>query len=104
MPREMRMTEELNKDRLSSGRPRASLATLLREADSHLPAYLEAVNGMTRETERKGICVSEMFFFYAVVKPMAPRQIIESGRARGESTLALARCFPGVPITSIEYR
>ena len=44
-----------------------------------------------------------MFLFYAAVKPFAPKQILESGRARGKSTLVLARCFPDARIVSVEY-
>jgi hypothetical protein len=43
-----------------------------------------------------------MFLFYCVVRPLNPRQILESGRAQGGSTLALAHCFPEVRIVSIE--
>ena len=44
-----------------------------------------------------------MFLFYAAVKPFAPKQILESGRARGKSTLILARCFPDAHIVSVEF-
>lgn len=44
-----------------------------------------------------------MFLFYAAVKPFAPKQILESGRARGKSTMILARCFPQSRIVSVEY-
>lgn len=44
-----------------------------------------------------------MFLFYVAVKPFAPKQILESGRARGKSTLILARCFPESRIVSVEY-
>ncbi len=44
-----------------------------------------------------------MFLFYAAVHPYAPGQILESGRARGKSTLTLARCFPDTPIVSVEF-
>jgi hypothetical protein len=44
-----------------------------------------------------------MFFFYATVHPLAPRQILESGRMRGGSTLILARCFPQARIVSVEF-
>lgn len=44
-----------------------------------------------------------MFLFYAAVKPLFPKQILESGRARGKSTLILARSFPEARIVSIEY-
>ena len=43
-----------------------------------------------------------MFLYYAVVRPIAPKQILESGRARGKSTLMLAKCFPDARIVSIE--
>lgn len=76
---------------------------LVANADELLTAYQRAIEGMPRETESGGICASEMFFFYVIVHPFAPKQILESGRARGESTLALARCFPGARIVSIEF-
>ena len=44
-----------------------------------------------------------MFLFYAAVKPYVPKQILESGRARGKSTLILALCFPESRIVSVEY-
>src|SRR5437016_13446571 len=62
-------------------------------ADALLAQYREMI----------GIWESEMFLFYAAVKPFAPEQILESGRARGKSTLILARCFPESRIVSVEY-
>lgn len=78
-------------------------AAFLARADELLPAFRAALAGMTRETERKGICPSEMFFLYSLVVPLAPKLILESGRARAESTLALARCFPEARIVSVEF-
>ena len=52
--------------------------------------------------EKKGIRFSEMFFLYCTVRGLAPGQIVESGRARAQSTLVLSLCFPDVPIVSIE--
>jgi len=52
--------------------------------------------------ERKGILYSEMFFFCICAGTAQPKRILESGRARGQSTLLLAASFPGVPIVSIE--
>lgn len=76
----------------------------LSDADSLLlSAYRTAVAGMPRETERKGICASEMFFLYATVAPLGPSLFLESGRARAESTLTLARCFPQARIVSVEF-
>lgn len=55
--------------------------------------------------ERKGILFSEMLFLAALVRslPNKPLRIIESGRARAQSTLILARLFPELPVISIEY-
>ncbi|MBF0214164.1 MAG: hypothetical protein HQM00_11490 [Magnetococcales bacterium] len=53
--------------------------------------------------EAKGILFSEMFFFYLGARSVAPRRILESGRARGQSTLILSLCFPELPVISIEH-
>ena len=53
--------------------------------------------------ERKGILFEEAFFVYAGMGDTPPARILESGRARGQSTLLLARCFPDSQILSIEY-
>src|SRR5947209_13246815 len=44
-----------------------------------------------------------MFLFYAAIRSFAPKQILESGRARGKSTLILTRCFPDARIISVKY-
>ena len=44
-----------------------------------------------------------MFLFYAAVQLLSPKRILESGRARGKSTMILARCFPELPIISVEF-
>lgn len=53
--------------------------------------------------ERKGILFSEMFFFWLCARRAKPRRILESGRARGQSTLILSHCFPDTEILSVEY-
>lgn len=53
--------------------------------------------------ERKGILYSEMFFLWLRVHKDKPRRIFESGRARGQSTLILAKIFPEAEIISIEH-
>jgi len=68
-----------------------------------LPEYREVIAKISPEAGFGGIWESEMFLFYAAVKPFAPKQILESGRARGKSTLILARCFPDSRIVSVEY-
>jgi predicted O-methyltransferase YrrM len=72
-------------------------------ADALLPQYREAISGIPPEAGFGGIWESEMFLFYAAVYPCAPKQILESGRARGKSTVMLARCFPNARIISVEY-
>ena len=72
-------------------------------AEDLLPKYRDIIATIPPEAGFGGIWESEMFLFYAAVKPFAPRQILESGRARGKSTLILARCFPESHIISVEY-
>jgi predicted O-methyltransferase YrrM len=68
-----------------------------------LPEYERIISTIPPEAGFGGIWESEMFLFYAAIKPFAPKQILESGRARGKSTLILARCFPEARIVSVEY-
>jgi hypothetical protein len=72
-------------------------------ADALLPEYREIIGSIPAEAGFGGIWESEMFLFYAAVKPYAPKQILESGRARGKSTLILSLCFPESRIVSVEY-
>lgn len=76
------------------------LANLLGEAEVLLPRYLEAIDGLAHE--KKGIRRSELFFFYASAAPKNPARIVESGRARAQSTLVLSRLFPETSIVSLE--
>jgi predicted O-methyltransferase YrrM len=73
------------------------------QAEELLPEYRQIISNIPTEAGYGGIWESEMFLFYAAVKPFAPKQILESGRARGKSTLILARCFPEARIISVEY-
>ena len=68
-----------------------------------MPDYQQIISNIPPEAGFGGIWESEMFLFYAAVRPFAPTQILESGRARGKSTLILARCFPEARIISVEY-
>jgi len=72
-------------------------------AERLLPEYQQIIANIPPEAGFGGIWESEMFLFYAAVKSFAPRQILESGRARGKSTLIMARCFPNAQIVSVEY-
>jgi predicted O-methyltransferase YrrM len=72
-------------------------------ANDLLPEYRAAIATIPPEAGFGGIWESEMFLFYATVYPYVPKQILESGRARGKSTLILARCFPNARIVSVEF-
>jgi hypothetical protein len=72
-------------------------------ADALLPEYRDVISRIPPEAGFGGIWESEMFLFYAAVRPLVPKRILESGRARGKSTLILARCFPDARIVSVEY-
>ncbi|MBA3543233.1 MAG: hypothetical protein H0T83_02150 [Chthoniobacterales bacterium] len=73
---------------------------LLGEAERLLAQYVAATAGLTHAS--KGIRRSELFFFYALVEPWRPLRIVESGRARAQSTLVLAHLFPSIPVVSLE--
>src|SRR6266851_3767753 len=78
-------------------------AAIAERAQALLPEYREIIARIPPEAGFGGIWESEMFLFYAATQPFAPKQILESGRARGKSTLILARCFADARIISIEY-
>src|SRR5438552_14178834 len=80
-----------------------SKAALADRAAALLPEYREIIGTIPPEAGFGGVWESEMFLFYAAVKPFATKQILESGRARGKSTLILARCFSDARIVSVEY-
>jgi Methyltransferase domain len=83
--------------------PPLSKTAVSERADRLLPEYREIISKISPEAGFGGIWESEMFLFYAALKPFSPKQILESGRARGKSTLILARCFPDARIISVEY-
>ena len=78
----------------------AKWKTLLDESARLLPRYLELTAAVSHEA--KGIRRSEMFFFYASVASLEPGRIVESGRARAQSTLVLSKLFPQTAIVSVE--
>jgi Methyltransferase domain len=88
---------------LASGDVSLNKSAVAERANAFLPEYEQIIANIPPEAGFGGIWESEMFLFYAAVKPFAPKQILESGRARGKSTLILARCFPESRILSVEY-
>ena len=79
-----------------------NMATVSGQAGDLLSDFCGAIAGMRRELGFGGIGPRGMFFFYATVRSLDPKQILESGRMRGGSTLMLVRCFPQVRIVSVE--
>jgi len=77
------------------------LAQLLNQAECHVGEFADLIAGIPYE--RKGILFSEMFFFWLCASAVKPQRILESGRARGQSTLILSHCFPDTEIISVEY-
>jgi predicted O-methyltransferase YrrM len=82
--------------------PSLTKTTVLQRARDLLPKFRETIADIPPEAGFGGIWESELLLFYAAVQPFAPKQILESGRARGKSTLVLARCFPEARIVSVE--
>jgi len=76
------------------------LARTVEHATGLLPDYQRCVEG--RSYEPKGILFSEMLFLAGVARQLRVERIVESGRARGQSTLVLARTFPEIPVVSVE--
>lgn len=81
--------------------PNEQELTLPHEAVDHLAEFQSLVASIPYE--RKGILFSEMFFFWLCARRAKPRRILESGRARGQSTLILSHCFPDAEIISVEH-
>jgi predicted O-methyltransferase YrrM len=86
----------------SSSKFEFSKAAVLARTESLMPEFVAVIGDIAPEAGFGGIWESEMFLFYAAVKPLRPRQILESGRARGKSTFMLSRCFPEAQIVSVE--
>ncbi len=78
-----------------------TLTSTLDIAPQHLAKFESMANGL--DYERKGVLFSEMFFFYAAAQEVEPKRILESGRARGQSTLLLSHAFPDAEIISVEH-
>ena len=78
-----------------------STAALFKDATSSFRDYQQIISGIPYE--KKGILFSEMFYFWVLANSAKPNRILESGRARGQSTLILSKCFPECEIISVEY-
>jgi hypothetical protein len=77
-----------------------TLSDTLANAERKLELFQEKIAGMPYEA--KGILFSEIFFLYSVLGDDVPIQILESGRARAQSTFALGVLFPESRVVSLE--
>src|SRR3954454_17182368 len=77
-----------------------ALQRLLAAGEKHFEDFLRLTRSVSHE--HKGIRRSEMFFLYASVADRNFGRIIESGRARAQSTVVLAKLFPSKTVISIE--
>jgi predicted O-methyltransferase YrrM len=73
----------------------------LARATTLLPRFNELLGDL--KYEDRGVFFSELLFLWAAVGATVPRQVVESGRARGLSTAALLKLFPQSRIVSLEY-
>ena len=72
------------------------------EVGEELVDDFRKVSGQLSSSAR-GILSSEAFFILATSYPFVPENIIESGRAQGQSTYLLGKTFPNSNIFSIEH-
>lgn len=70
--------------------------------DTLTPAELEAI--AAEPYEPRGILHSEMALIIHICRRLGIEVVIESGRARGQSTYMLAKYLPGCEIHSVELR
>lgn len=63
--------------------------------------FVARTQGIPYET--KGILFSELLFVVTICRALGAKRILESGRARGQSTHVLAAAAPDIPLVSIEF-
>lgn len=78
-----------------------SITETLLNASDMISGYERCIKGVPYE--KKGILFSEMFFVFATLYSIKPEKILESGRARAQSTYLMGICFPNTKVVSIEH-
>ncbi|MFX1328185.1 MAG: hypothetical protein ACFE91_08580 [Promethearchaeota archaeon] len=76
---------------------------IIQICEQYLPTYKKSIYGL--KYEPKGIFYSEMLLFIAISKKLGVNLLIESGRARGQSTKIIAENFKeqSYQIKSVEF-
>ena len=78
-----------------------TLDSILAEAAARVDTFARTAADIPYE--RKGVLYSEMLFLRAALGDPPPQRLVESGRARGQSTHLLAACLPETQILSVEH-
>ena len=76
-------------------------AAVLARAEQAVDGFAALIHGVPYE--RKGVFFSEMLFLLAAAGRGFDGLVLESGRARGQSTFVLGSIFPESKIVSIEF-
>lgn len=69
---------------------------------NYLEKFSTTMKGISYE--KKGIWFSEILFIFSFCEHLKPQLLLESGRARGQSTLCLSKLLPNTEILSIEHK
>ena len=77
------------------------MESVRRAAEAIAPGFERSIAGL--DYERKGVLFSEVLFIAACSSLVPVNRVLESGRARGQSTHLLALTFPQTKIVSIEF-
>ncbi|MHC4158903.1 MAG: hypothetical protein ACYSSO_07465 [Planctomycetota bacterium] len=85
---------------MSSRASQVTLAHTLTNADKIITEYEKQIKNIPYE--EKGVLFSELLFLLAATSSLEPKQVLESGRARGQSTYILGLCIPESKVISIE--
>lgn len=70
--------------------------------DNYLKKFSTSLKGVNYE--KKGIWFSEILFIFSFCEHLKTQLLLESGRARGQSTLCLSKLLSYVEILSIEHK
>lgn len=77
-----------------------NIESILENAEKVFEEYKNKITSVPYE--EKGVLFSEVLFIVATSLDLKPRQLLESGRARGQSTHLFGVCLPDIKVISIE--
>lgn len=85
---------------MSSQLPQMTCGRVLADADRIIAEYETRIRSIPYQ--EKGMLFSELLLVLAAATSVKPTQLLESGRARGQSTYVLGSCLPQLRIVSVE--